>query len=188
MKKILLSLTLMLCFILSSCSAESDKNITSSNDIRESFLSAANEVTVTENSVIFTDAVSDAPTEIQKNPKRVVCMYPSYGTLWYEAGGELVGCIGGSSASEVYTEYIGRDIALDDEMTVLGTTAAGKHWDVEAVLALKPDLIICSTAMNGYGTLDAPASAADIPLIAVDYDNFSDYLKWFKVFCNLTGH
>lgn len=32
------------------------------------------------------------------------------------------------------------------------------------------------------------AEAANIPVIAVSYDDFSDYLKWFKVFCNLTGH
>jgi len=188
MKKLSLILTALLCFMLVSCSAGSDNKNSSSSDIRNSFLESANEVTVTDTGIIFTDAVSDTPIEIAKNPKRVVCMYPSYGTLWYEAGGELIGCIGGNSASEVYTAYIGRDIASDHQMTVLGTTAAGKNWDVETILALKPDLIICSTAMNGYGTLDAPASAAGIPLVAVDYDNFSDYLKWFKVFCNLTGH
>ena len=42
--------------------------------------------------------------------------------------------------------------------------------------------------MSGYSTIEKPAKAAGIPVIAVSYDDFSDYLKWFKVFCNLSGH
>ena len=73
-------------------------------------------------------------------------------------------------------------------MTVVATSSSGKKWDVESIIALRPDLIICSTAMSGYSTIESPANAAGIPLIAVEYNDFSDYLKWFKVFCNLTGH
>ena len=58
----------------------------------------------------------------------------------------------------------------------------------DRIITLQPDLIICSTAMNGYSTIESPAKATGIPLIAVQYNDFSDYLKWFKVFCNLTGH
>ena len=42
--------------------------------------------------------------------------------------------------------------------------------------------------MSGYKTISAPAEAAGIPVVAMDYNDFSDYLKWFKVFCNLNGH
>ena len=42
--------------------------------------------------------------------------------------------------------------------------------------------------MSGYSTIESPAKAANIPVIAVSYNDFSDYLKWFKVFCNLSGH
>ena len=42
--------------------------------------------------------------------------------------------------------------------------------------------------MSGYSTVEAPAKAANIPVIAMKYDDFSDYLKWFKVFCNRSGH
>ena len=42
--------------------------------------------------------------------------------------------------------------------------------------------------MSGYKTIEAPAAAAGIPVIAMSYNDFSDYLKWFKVFSNLTGH
>ncbi len=156
-------------------------------DLKNEFLSKANEVVVTEDSVIFKDATSNEMT-VSKKPAKTVNLYASFTTLWYEAGGSVSGCIGGSSSQELYEEYIGRDITADDGMTVVATSSSGKKWDTEKIIALNPDLIICSTAMSGYSTIQAPAEAADVPVIAVNYDDFSDYLKWFKVFCNLTGH
>lgn len=212
MKKIL---SLMLCFsmllgifMLASCektpdpsnpdgTSNTETNVPSGGDdarkeqliaeLKNEFLKQANEVTVNENSVTFKDATENNIT-IQKNPAKTVNLYASFTTLWYEAGGSVSGCIGGSSSQELYEEYIGRDITADAGMTVVATSSSGKKWDTENIIALKPDLIICSTAMSGYSTIQAPAEAANIPLIAVSYDDFSDYLKWFKVFCNLTGH
>ncbi len=154
------------------------------------FLKAADEVTVNEDSVTFKDATSTdgSVITIKKNPANVVNLYASFTTLWYEAGGSVIGCIGGDSSQALYNEYIGRDITADEGMTVVATSSSGKKWDTEKIVSLKPDLIICSTAMSGYSTIEKPAKAADIPVIAVSYDDFSDYLKWFKVFCNLSGN
>ena len=154
------------------------------------FLKGADEVTVSETSVTFKDATSaDGSTvTINKNPGKVVNLYGSFTTLWYEAGGSVIGCIGGNSAKELYLEYIGRDITADNGMTVVATSSSGNKWNTEKILGLQPDLLICSTAMSGYSTIESPAASANVPVIAVDYDDFSDYLKWFKVFCNLTGH
>ena len=154
------------------------------------FLKLADEVVVDDTSVTFKDATSvDGSTvTIRKNPGKVVNLYASFTTLWYEAGGSVVGCIGGSSSQELYLEYIGRDITAGDEATVVATSSSGKKWDTEKILELQPDLIICSTAMSGYSTIESPAKAANVPVIAVRYNDFSDYLKWFKVFCHLTGH
>lgn len=158
--------------------------------LKAEFLKAADEVTVSDDAVTFKDATSaDGSTvTIKKNPGKVVNLYASFTTLWYEAGGSVVGCIGGSSSQNLYNEYIGRDITADAGMTVVATTSSGKKWDTEKIVALQPDLIICSTAMSGYSTIENPAKAANIPVIAVKYDDFSDYLKWFKVFCNISGH
>lgn len=156
-------------------------------ELMEMFLSKANEVEVTETSVIFADASSDEKKEIKKNPEKVVSLYASFTTLWYEAGGTAIGCIGGDSSIALYQEYIGRDITIDEGMTVVATSSSGKKWDVETIVAMKPSLIICSTAMSGYSTIESPAAVAGIPVIAMDYNNFNDYLKWFKVFCNLNG-
>ena len=41
--------------------------------------------------------------------------------------------------------------------------------------------------MKGYSTISGPAAAAGIPVIGINYDAVQDYLKWFKVFCNLNG-
>ncbi len=158
--------------------------------LKAGFLTAADEVVVSEDSVTFKDATStDGSTvTIKKNPAKVLNLYASFTTLWYEAGGSVIGCIGGSSSQELYKEYIGRDITTDEGMTVVAASSSGKKWDTEKIIALNPELIICSTAMSGYSTVEAPAKAANIPVIAVKYDDFSDYLKWFKVFCNLSGH
>ena len=157
--------------------------------LRAQFLAEADKVVVTDEAVTFSDAsVTDGGTiTIAKNPEKTLNLYASFTTLWYEAGGTVIGCIGGSSSVELYREYIGRDITQDEGVTVVATSSAGKNWDVETIIEMNPDLIICSTAMSGYSTIQAPAAAAGIPLIAVSYDDFSDYLKWFKVFCNING-
>lgn len=157
--------------------------------LKAEFLKAANEVTVDDDSVTFSDASSaEGKITVKKNPAKVVNLYASFTTLWYEAGGSVTGCIGGESSQSLYTEYIGRDITADEGVTVVAASSSGKKWDTETIIALQPELIICSTAMSGYSTIESPAKAAGIPVIAVRYDDFSDYLKWFKVFCNLSGH
>ncbi len=178
---------ILLVISTSSCDRSTVQFSPVKNFDRDYFLSAANEVEITSTSVIFTDAAHDEPIEIMKNPKRVACLFPSFTTLWYEAGGTVVGCIGGTS-SELYLETIGRDIASDPQMTVIGRTPAAKSWDIETLMALDCDLIICSRSMNGYSTIADIAKSAQIPLICAKYDTFTDYLKWFKVFSNITNN
>ena len=169
--------------------AETDSVDTAAAEaLRASFLEKADAVVVNEDSVTFTDASGKDSVTIQKNPQKVVNLYASFTTLWYEAGGEVAGLIGGDSSVALYEEYIGRDITADAGVTTVAASSSGKKWDTETIVALQPDLIICSTAMSGYKTIEAPAEAAGIPVIAMRYNDFSDYLMWFKVFANLTGH
>ena len=154
--------------------------------LRAAFLEKAEEVVVDDTSITFTDGM-DRRITVSKNPQKTVILYSSFTTLWYEAGGTVIGCIGGSTAASLYREYIGRDITLDEGVTTVSTASMAKKWDVESIFALRPDLIICSAAMDGYATVRQPAATADIPVIVAEYDDFSDYLKWFKIFCHLTG-
>lgn len=179
-----LALTLLCAAAIPAMAEETDRAAA----LRASFLAKADEVVVTDDSVIFPDAVSETPLEIAKNPSKPAVLYGSFVTLWYEAGGKAAGVIGGDSSIALYNLYIGRDVTQDDGVTVLAESSAGKNWSTENIIAFQPDLIICSTAMSGYKTISAPAEAAGIPVVAMDYNDFSDYLKWFKVFCNLNGH
>lgn len=182
----LLALCLLCSFL--PLSGQAEENASRREAIRASFLEKADQVIVTDTSVIFPDAAHQEPIEVPLHPKNVAVLYASFATLWYEAGGVASGVIGGKSSIALYEQYIGRDITQDAGVAVLADTASGKSWNVEAILAQQPDLIICSTAMGGYETMRAPAQAAGIPLIAMEYQDFSDYLKWFKVLCHLSGH
>lgn len=179
-----LALTLLCAAAIPAMAEETDRAAA----LRASFLAKADKVVVTDDSVIFPDAASETPLEIAKNPSKPAVLYGSFVTLWYEAGGKAAGVIGGDSSIALYNLYIGRDVTQDEGVTVLAESSAGKNWSTENIIAFQPDLIICSTAMSGYKTISAPAEAAGIPVVAMDYNDFSDYLKWFKVFCNLNGH
>lgn len=133
--------------------------------LKAEFLSEADKVVITDDAVTFTDASSadGSSVTISKNPQKTVNLYASFTTLWYEAGGTVIGCIGGDTSVDLYQEYIGRDITADGGVSVVATSSSGKKWDVETIINLQPDLIICSTAMSGYSTIQAPAAAARYP-------------------------
>lgn len=157
------------------------------NEVVEYYLQKANEVQVTDTHVIFTDDGSGAEMTVAKNPQKVAVLFGSLTALWYEAGGTVQLAVGGKSAVTTYKEQIGHDITQDEGVTIVTESSSGTNWDVEQIIGGKPDLIICSTGMKGYSTISGPAAAANIPVIGINYDAVQDYLKWFKVFCNLNG-
>lgn len=153
--------------------------------IREGYLAKSRQVRETEHTVIFPDGQTGEMREISKRPQRVTILFPSLVTLWYEAGGRAASVIGGPSATALYALRMGRDVTQDEGVTVAALSPAASQWSVEGILAGQPDLIVCSRAMAGFDTLRGPAAQAGIPLIPVEYEDFSDYLKWFRVFCLL---
>lgn len=158
------------------------------NTLVEYYMQKADEVVITDTAVTFTDDSGRGEITIEKNPENAAILYGSLTCLWYEAGGTAQLAIGGNSSTELYEEQIGRDITQDEGVTVVSDSSSGTSWDVESIIAHNPDLIVCSMGMKGYETIGATAEAAGIPVIAIQYDHVQDYLKWFKVFCNLTGH
>lgn len=157
------------------------------NEVVEYYMAKADEVKVTDTHVIFTDDGSKEELSIEKNPEKVAVLFGSLACLWYEAGGTVQLAVGGKSASATYKEQIGHDITEDEGVLVVTESSSGTNWDIEMILANEPDLIVCSTGMKGYSTISGPAQAAGIPVIGINYDAVQDYLKWFKVFCNLNG-
>ena len=190
MRKAILCLLVcaMLLPLFAACGRGGEEITPSSRETwRAHFLEKADAVTVTDGGVTFSDGTGEVRT-LPIKPQKVAILYASFTTLWYEAGGTVSGCLGGESSIELYREQIGRDITADAGVQILADSAQAKRWDMERILSARPELLICSTAMSGYATLEAPARAAGIPVIVVDYTDFADYLKWFKVFCHLTSH
>ncbi len=189
MKKIKYLIIIFLAIInfnLMGCINDNSNKANDETSLKSKFLEKADQVTINNDIINFNDGVGQN-LSLRKNFKRVISLYSSFTTLWYEANGTLVGTVGGSSAIELYKEYIGYDIT-ESEVPVLTTNSNASKWSLETILASNPDLIICSTAMNGYKTIKEPAQALEIPVIVVDYENFADYLKWFKVFSFLTDN
>ena len=127
--------------------------------LREYFLEKANEVEVTDTSVIFTGrGIRNARWRSPRTPAETCC---SVRQLCNACGTRRAawptGVIGGDSSIELYNLYIGRDVTQDEGVTVLAESSAGKNWNTETIIAFQPDLIICSTAMSGYKTISAPA-------------------------------
>ena len=107
-------------------------------------------------------------------------------TFWYDAINDLMD----QDVPALYNAALAEHgyVPVDEPVYDLVSVKKDEGFVATATVALQPELIICSTAMSGYSTIESPAKAAGIPVIAVRYDDFSDYLKWFKVFCNLSGH
>lgn len=156
------------------------------DELVEYYLSEANDVVVTDTHVIFTDNSGRGEISIEKNPQNAAILYGSLTCLWYEAGGTAYMTVGGASLP-LYEEQIGRDVTQDEGVMCIADSGSASSWDIEKILAQKPDLIVCSTAMKGYATISGPAEAVGIPVVAVVYESVQDYLKWFKVFCNING-
>ncbi len=171
----------------SACSVEVSSVSQAGNEAAEYYLKKADEVKVSDTQITFTDDTGRGEISVDKNPQRVAVLYGSLACLWNEAGGTAQAVIGGKSAVSLYKEQIGRDITQDEGVTIVSESSSATNWDVETILATQPDLIICSIGMKGFETISGPAQAAGIPVIGINYDAVQDYLKWFKVFCNLNG-
>ena len=187
MKKLIaLLLTLVLTLSTTAFAATLVTDM-SEEELVQYYLAEANEVVVTDTHVTFTDDSGRGEISIAKNPQNAAVLYGSLACLWVEAGGSVQLGIGGSSSVTLYKEQLGRDITQDEGFTVVAEGSGGETWDVEQIIGQKPDLIVCAMSMNGWSTISGPALATDIPIIGIQYDTVQDYLKWFKVFCNLNG-
>lgn len=115
--------------LLVSCQTTSDNS--STNDLDTYFLSKANEVIIDGNQVRFYDD-SGRNVEIALSPgyNKVMSLYASYTTLWYEAGGQVTASIGGNNAISLYEEYIGYNI-LDSGVEVVASNSASSSFSLE---------------------------------------------------------
>ena len=186
MKNVSLKLTLILlclCLVLGGCSnnptgpSQNPTDNTGDGDGLKSgidFEVLADEVIIAETDVTFTDARGETVT-LQKHPGRVISIINSYTTLWYQAGGSIIGRL--ENESELPPE------ALDPAVQIVGATTSSVS--MEALLTLEPDLVILrlSSGSNYIPQLEQNG----VPVLAMEYNGFADYLKWLKIFTALNG-
>ena len=123
--------------------------------------------------LILLSGCAKESTPLPETPERVVVLQASLADLWLTAGGTVIGVT--DDAEE-------RNIA--PEATVVGTT---KSPSTEAILALKPDLVIYSPDIAGQAAAAEVLCSAGIPLLPAKVDSFSDYLFHLKEFTQITG-
>jgi len=108
---------------------------------------------------------------LESKPERVVCLYGSFADLWYEAGGELVGIIESSTLPEK---------ALD-----LPKVGKMSTPNVEAILALQPDLVIIRAGYSKQEDLISIFEANEIAVYSADYNSFEETMTTFENFCGM---
>ena len=145
------------------------------------FEKKADKVTVTNDGVTFTDFFGTEKTLKRGAYKRVVSLYHSHTALWYDVGGKLVG--------RVHTQGAEKQLpaaALSEDVKIVANGITINTISVEEVLRAEPDLVILGQAMGQPGLVPALTSAG-LETIVVDYNDLSDYLKWYKIFSYLNG-
>ncbi|MBR1478582.1 MAG: ABC transporter substrate-binding protein [Lachnospiraceae bacterium] len=119
---------------------------------------------------------SDVSLETSKEaPKiRVVALMESVGEMWLLAGGELVGI------TEDGTGLSG----LSEDVATIGTT---HNPNLEAILALKPDIVIISNSVSAQTELIPVFEEAGIKVYAPEINSFEDYADTLKEYTALTN-
>ena len=136
--------------------------------------------------ITFTDDTGRESVTVKKRPKKVAVFYSSYASMYDELGGKIDLIIGGDNAVEVYKFQRGKDIT--EGKNVIVTSPSGKNWDVEKIIAEKPDLIICAITSDAYKTIEGPAKAAGIDVIGISFNGVRDYAKWAYIYTSLNDN
>ncbi|MBQ9003826.1 MAG: ABC transporter substrate-binding protein [Eggerthellaceae bacterium] len=154
----------------SSSSAMSSSSATSSS---------GSQATQSADTVTFTDDLGKEVT-VAKAPKRVVSCMGSFADIWQLAGGTLVG-----AADEAFEDY-GIDAGS------VARIGGFSNPDLEAIIALNPDFVICTGATAGRGGTDQTKladglAASGIPVAYFTVTTFDDYLRMLKTCTEITG-
>ena len=134
----------------------------------------------------FSDDSGRESVTVKKRPQKVAVFYSSYASMYDELGGKIDLIIGGDNAVEVYKFQRGKDIT--EGKNVIVTSPSGKNWDVEKIIAEKPDLIICAITSDAYKTIEGPAKAAGIDVIGISFNGVRDYAKWAYIYTSLNDN
>ena len=111
-----------------------------------------------------------------KDPQKVAVLFSSFADIWVSAGGKV---------DITVAESVERGFA--NETAILVDNGAGKTIDTEALIAAKPDLVICSADIEAQKDAAEICKKAGIPAISLRVESFEDYLNALKLFTDITG-
>ena len=123
---------------------------------------------------VFTDALGE---EISVgNPQSVVALMGSFAETWLLAGGELTGV-----TDDAFEE---RGLTLPASVPSVGKYNSP---NVEAIIALNPDLVLLSAQTQAHVALQAVLKNAGIPAAYFSVTDFDDYLQMLEICTQITG-
>ncbi|MDR2106414.1 MAG: ABC transporter substrate-binding protein [Coriobacteriales bacterium] len=123
--------------------------------------------------VTFTDAFG---TELTiEAPERVAVATYSFAQVWLLAGGTLVGTT---------QDALDSDLEFATDTLSFGSS---HNLDVEAIMAMNPDLLILSADIPEHMKPSEQLAAAGVPTAYLSVELFEDYLDLLKTFTAITG-
>ena len=178
MKKYLI---LILIMMLALVGCQNTNNEAANNVTEEVTNNVTNEVETEETTEVVTEPVDERVTTftdasgnevvMTAKPERVICLYGSFADLWYEAGGELVGIIESST--------------LPEQAVDLPKVGKMSTPNVEAILALQPDLVIIRSGYTKQAELITIFETNGIAVYEANYNSFEETMTTFKNFCGM---
>ena len=127
----------------------------------------------------FTDATG-AEVALPETPRRTVALISSFGDVWLEAGGSLVGATDDAFA-ENGLRLSERGIA-PAEITSVGST---QKPNIELILAVDPDFVILSDNTAAHLEARPTLEAAGIPCGVFSMMTYREYLDLLRLFAEI---
>ena len=119
----------------------------------------------------FTDAVG-REIDLPDVPQRTVSLLGSYGKVWQEAGGTLVGAT---------------EDAVDPETNQPANLGSHSQPNMELLFALEPDFVILSADTAAHPAIGDVLESAEIPHAYFSMDTWQGYMDMMRTFTEITG-
>ncbi len=127
-----------------------------------------------ESAVVEVVDVAGNTLTFEQPPQRAISLIGSYGDLWTEAGGDLVGVVDTR--------------ILNDQLKDKPKVGKMSTPNVEAILALEPDFIIIRAAYEKQMAIMPIMAENNVPVYQCDYNSLAETAKVYEDFCKILGN